>query len=102
MTSVAAATLLSVCATATGIAAADCGAATSLTSRAPALLLSIGKNGATGAAGADETANTNGDVVFVSHDAAPATAANGEFDDLVVWLSPNILFNRMVAAGRLP
>ncbi len=25
-----------------------------------------------------------------------------EFDDLVVWLSPNILFNRMIAAGRLP
>jgi type II secretory pathway pseudopilin PulG len=25
-----------------------------------------------------------------------------EFDDLVVWLSSNILFNRMVAAGKLP
>jgi prepilin-type N-terminal cleavage/methylation domain-containing protein len=25
-----------------------------------------------------------------------------EFDDLVVWVSPNILFNRMIAAGRLP
>ncbi len=25
-----------------------------------------------------------------------------EFDDLVTWLSPNILFSRMVAAGRLP
>lgn len=24
------------------------------------------------------------------------------FDDLVIWLSPNILFNRMVAAGKLP
>lgn len=102
MTSVAATTQLSVCATATGITAVDCGAATSLTSRAPALLFSIGKNGATGAAGVDEAANTNGDVVFVSHDAAPTSAANGEFDDLVIWLSPNILFNRMVAAGKLP
>lgn len=25
-----------------------------------------------------------------------------EFDDMVTWLSPNILFNRMIAAGRLP
>jgi len=24
------------------------------------------------------------------------------FDDLVVWVSPNILFNRMVVAGKLP
>jgi prepilin-type N-terminal cleavage/methylation domain-containing protein len=34
---------------------------------------------------------------FVSHD----FVQNG-FDDLVVWLSPNTLFNRMVAAGKLP
>lgn len=26
----------------------------------------------------------------------------GEFDDLLAWLSPGILMNRMVAAGRLP
>lgn len=25
-----------------------------------------------------------------------------EFDDIVTWLSPNVLFNRMIAAGRLP
>jgi prepilin-type N-terminal cleavage/methylation domain-containing protein len=29
-------------------------------------------------------------------------AAGGEFDDLVVWVSDSLLFNRMVAAGRLP
>jgi len=102
MTLVAATTLLSVCATATGITGVDCGAAPSLTSRAPVLLFSMGKNGASGAAGVDEAANTNGNIVFVSHDPAPAGAANGEFDDLVIWLSPNILFNRMVAAGKLP
>lgn len=48
-----------------------------------------------GNAGADQVANTDG-TPFVSHDATPA------FDDLVVWLSPNTLFNRMVAAGKLP
>jgi type II secretory pathway pseudopilin PulG len=30
------------------------------------------------------------------------TAAGGEFDDLVTWISNPLLFNRMVAAGRLP
>jgi hypothetical protein len=45
---------------------------------------------------------TNG-LVFVSRD--PAAAGNGTdeaFDDIVVSLSPNLLFNRMVAAGKLP
>ena len=93
---------LSICVSATGIAAANCGAAARLADRAPAVLLSIGRNGAIGGGGADEAANLNGDAVFVSHDPAPAGAANGEFDDIVVWLSPNLLFNRMIAAGRLP
>lgn len=38
------------------------------------------------------TTNTN----YVSHDFTPG------FDDLVVWVSPNILLNRMVSAGKLP
>lgn len=93
---------LSVCVSATGITAANCGVAARLSDRAPAVLLSTGKNGAAGGGGADEAANLNGDAVFVSHDPAPVGAANGEFDDIVVWLSPNLLFNRMIAAGRLP
>jgi prepilin-type N-terminal cleavage/methylation domain-containing protein len=31
-----------------------------------------------------------------------ASAAGGEFDDLVTWISSPLLFNRMVSAGRLP
>lgn len=59
----------------------------------------------------DESTNsTNGTAptstpVFFSRTPAPAGTAptqGGEFDDLVVWISPNILFNRMVAAGKLP
>ncbi len=42
--------------------------------------------------GGTATANTN----FVSK------TPTATFDDLVVWLSPNILFNRMVSAQRLP
>jgi prepilin-type N-terminal cleavage/methylation domain-containing protein len=99
---VGAATALSVCASATGITAGTCGTAVRLTDKAPAILLSRGKNGAVGSSGTDEAANVNGDAVFVSHDPTPTGFANGEFDDLVAWLSPNILFNRMIAAGRLP
>lgn len=63
----------------------------------PVVIFSTGKNGGQGGASADETANLNGTRVFVTHD----FVQNG-FDDLVVWLSPNILINRMVAAGKLP
>lgn len=76
----------------------------------PVLILSHGPNGlgATtsgnvalpAAASADEKENTNGDAVFVAHTPTPSGA--NEFDDLLVWLSPNILYNRMIAAGRLP
>lgn len=44
----------------------------------------------------DEADNSNANNNFVSHDPTPS------FDDLIVWISPNILFNRMVAAGKLP
>lgn len=67
-----------------------------LTSIATAIIVSRGANWATPTLG-DETENTDGDTDFVSHD----FVQNG-FDDLVVWLSPNTLFNRMVAAGKLP
>ena len=76
----------------------SCNAGTSLTSNGvPVVIFSTGKNGGQGSAGADETANIDGiNVTFVSHDFTPT------FDDLVVWISPNILINRMVAAGKLP
>ncbi len=44
----------------------------------------------------DEADNSNADTNFVSHDFTTT------FDDQVVWISPNILFNRMVMAGKLP
>ena len=59
-------------------------------------------DGGYGGTGLDEAANLDGNRVFVSHTPAQDTATNGEFDDLMIWLSPNILFNRMVAAGKLP
>jgi prepilin-type N-terminal cleavage/methylation domain-containing protein len=51
--------------------------------------------------GLDESENMDLDLVFVSHTSTPQGSAN-EFDDIVSWISPNILYSRMVAAGKLP
>lgn len=103
MDKIADASLLNVCASASGITGSDCGStANKLTDKVPALVFSTGKNGGYGGTGLDEAANLDGNRVFVSHTPAPASAANGEYDDLMIWLSPNVLFNRMVAAGKLP
>jgi prepilin-type N-terminal cleavage/methylation domain-containing protein len=80
---------------------------TTVSGSVPAVIISHGKNGA-GAytpqgtqvavvgANADEQENSDADTTYVSHTFTPT------FDDLVVWISPNILNNRMVAAGKLP
>jgi prepilin-type N-terminal cleavage/methylation domain-containing protein len=73
----------------------------------PVAIISHGKNAAGAwtplgtqllpvSSNADEQDNSNGNTTFVSHTPTPT------FDDLVVWVSPNILYNRMVAAGKLP
>lgn len=52
---------------------------------------------------ADEDTNNTGPTDYISRTTTDNTAVTGgEFDDIVIWLSPNILFNRMVAAGKLP
>lgn len=88
--------------------ATSCGTAATLTSTAPAVIYSIGKNGGSGGSSPDELANANPftnpgaspnsyeDRVFVSHD------PTATFDDIVTWISPNILIGRMVAVGQLP
>lgn len=97
---------LYVCSTAS--ATTSCSVANStLTSNAPVVIYSTGKNGGYGGTGADEAENPNpnsadNDRVFVSHTPTPVGAPNGEFDDIVTWISPNVLINRMVAAGKLP
>ena len=81
-------------------ACTDTACTTILVSNAAAVIFSGGKNG--GGSGIDESANRDNDLDFVSHPPAPATAAAGEFDDILTWLSPNILYHRMISAGRLP
>lgn len=99
---------LRVCDTTTGItgsgATADCPAANQLTNNAVAVVFSTGKNTPTGGTGAHELANVNptGDRVFVFHTPNPSTATGGEFDDIVQWVSPYLLYNRMIVGGALP
>ena len=95
-------------------------ASAAIANNVPAVVVSFGKNGygalsvnsaggrniAPGVANLDELANQPGPgpthTIFVSRTLTLPGAGSTEFDDLVVWLSPNILFNRMVAAGKLP
>lgn len=48
----------------------------------------------------DENENIDNDVCLVARDFN--TRSNAEFDDQTIWLSPGILFNRMISAGTLP
>lgn len=101
---------LRVCASSTGISATQCATPETtnvLSNNAVAIIYSLGGNAPAGGTGADESANpnansANNDPVFVSHYPVGPGGPGGEFDDLLIWLSPNILFSRMVAAGMLP
>jgi prepilin-type N-terminal cleavage/methylation domain-containing protein len=82
----------------------------------PAVILSAGRNGYggfselgvraadAGTGNVDEKTNiASTGTAFIGRDGADNPGApGGTYDDLVVWLSPNILFNRMIAAQRLP
>lgn len=88
------------------LSAAPAGA--SVATNVPAVIISHGKDGAgaytqlgtqlSAGSDADEQENSDGstDNNYINHTPTPT------FDDQVVWLSNNILLNRMVAAGKLP
>ena len=96
---------LRVCNSATGITATNCSAAVPevnyAINNAVAVIYSAGATGAQGSVGRpDELANLDGNTVFVSHDISLATAPN-EFDHIVTWISPFVLYNAMIQAGQL-
>jgi prepilin-type N-terminal cleavage/methylation domain-containing protein len=81
---------------------------TSVANGVPAIVVSHGVNGlgaytpsgtpiSSISASGDEGDNVDNNNHFVSHD-----FAQGSFDDIVIWISPNTLMNRMVVAGKLP
>jgi type II secretory pathway pseudopilin PulG len=96
---------LRVCAGSVGITVDRCSAAVPeanyLTNNAVAVIYSIGATGSQAIGGADETANLNNDGVFVSHEPRSAGDPNGEFDHILTWISPYVLYNVMIQAGQL-
>jgi prepilin-type N-terminal cleavage/methylation domain-containing protein len=96
---------LQVCSTSAGSTTSACATDKDLTKTALAIVFSRGTNGGITPSSDDEKANAvdggTPNKVFVSHTPTQMGTSN-EFDDMLVWLSPNILYNRMIAAGRLP
>jgi hypothetical protein len=79
------------------------------TDTAPAVVLSMGANWAdfSGASSAAEQANAGGaaDGVYPltnTNNFVSTRYSENTYDDLVVWLSPQILFSRLITAGQLP
>jgi prepilin-type N-terminal cleavage/methylation domain-containing protein len=76
----------------------------------PAIVISHGPNGLGAyttagmqvppvpATNPDEAENSDGltNLIFVNHDFTPS------FDDLMIWITPNILMSRMISANKLP
>lgn len=51
----------------------------------------------------EKTNNTGGGAVLLAREFAnDKTTTFGEYDDIVVWLSPNLYLSKMVTVGRLP
>lgn len=106
---------LSICRTAAGSTATACAdAAATLSGTAPLVVYSLGKDWAV-SNGADQQENQGANVgggpsgtsyrvandsVFVSR--SRSTQAGNEYDDIVGWLSPLHLYQRLVAGGQLP
>lgn len=99
-----------------GSSASNCDAATNLC--APAVVFSSGKQNHGwledgteildgSATNADEEANAgpvadgSDQMSFISRSFSTG-GTGGEFDDIVVWVPVTVLFNRMIAAGKLP
>lgn len=99
-----------------GSSASNCDAATNLC--APAIVFSSGKSNHgwlddgteiadSSASNVDEEANAgpvadaSDQMSFVSRSFSTG-GTGGEFDDILVWVPVTVLFNRMIAAGKLP
>lgn len=102
----------------------SCSAGLELIDSAPFILLSLGKDGsafvtnvapnsdqgenagevavAANAAGENLAYTVGNNRVFVSKEFSAVGSTAGQFDDLIVWVSPYILYSRMIEAGQLP
>ncbi len=64
----------------------------------PAVIISLGKDRG-GVTSNIQTENTDADVISVKTSRSDVSGA--EYDDIVKWISPNILYSKMIAAGKL-
>jgi prepilin-type N-terminal cleavage/methylation domain-containing protein len=92
----------------TGITASTCSGSPETNysiNNAVAVIYSLGPTGSLPAGGIDEAENpslqSNPQRVFVSHGITSNNEPGGEFDHLVVWISPYVLYNAMIQAGQL-
>ena len=87
-------TLIRVCRT------AACGSSDILADALPVMVLSLGARG-TSLSSADEIVNASTSAatgnIFVQAD-----YSEENFDDMLVWLSPQLLFSRLITASQLP
>ena len=85
-------------------ATTDCTSTIYLSNNAVAIIFSTGRNYGI-SAGEDELLNLVAMTTFYSR--APtvaslsASSSSKEFDDIMVWISPYILYNAMIEAGQL-
>jgi prepilin-type N-terminal cleavage/methylation domain-containing protein len=98
---------LQVCSTSTGMtnvetATAACAASAGLASDAVAIIYSLGKNAGSAGSGSEENHNPNPRSTLTADRAFVSAQQGTGYDDQMVWLSKSTLFNRLVAAGRLP
>lgn len=84
----------------------DCGLApVTIIESTPAVVLSLGKDKGTVTSdiqveNTDNTADGSSDIIFVK--ATRNDTSGAEFDDVIKWISPNILYSKMIDAGKLP
>jgi prepilin-type N-terminal cleavage/methylation domain-containing protein len=81
----------------------SCSATAYLTNNSVAAIYSTGANGALSndKVGADEVANKSATTTFYSRTPTAKGTVQGEFDDMVTWISPYVLYNSMIQAGQL-
>jgi len=81
-------------------AAASCTDEVNLANNVVAVIYSLGPSGRLASGGADEDENLDIDTIFISHEAGN-NGENGEFDHIITWISPFVLYNAMIEAGQL-
>jgi prepilin-type N-terminal cleavage/methylation domain-containing protein len=96
--------LLQVCESSTGINATACGSPANQIVRPAFVVWSTARNGAVlpAGSGADEAANLDNNMVYVTHPRTETSASNGAFDDLLQWRTAPTVFLDMIKMGILP